>query len=144
AGASGVPSAAGPIARRRSDRLVGTSRAAQRTLEQIAVAGRGRFHLHVSGEPGTDKELVARLIHGASEWATGGFFALDASLVPETLVGRELFGSERSAIASLPGESTGALDRMSRGTVLVDQIEALPKELQQALAGALGDGRFRR
>jgi len=133
-----------PTGRRRSDRLAGTSRTTQRTLEQIAVAGRGRFHLHISGEAGTDKELVARLIHQASEWAQGGFFALDASLVPETLVGRELFGSERAAIASLPGESVGALDRFSRGTVLVDQIEALPKELQQILAAALGEGRFRR
>jgi two-component system response regulator GlrR len=124
--------------------LVGTSRAAARTIEQVALAGRGRFHLYVSGEEGVDKDLVARLIHDASEWAAGGFFALDASLVPETLVGRELFGSERSAINSLPGESVGALGRCAGGTVLIDHIESLPKELQRALALALGDGRFRR
>jgi two-component system response regulator GlrR len=123
---------------------VGTSRAVLRTLEQVAVAGRGRFHLYISGEEGVEKDLVARLIHEASEWAIGGFFALDASLVPETLVGRELFGSERAAINSLPGESTGALTRFAGGTVLIDHIESLPKELQQALALALNDGRFRR
>jgi two-component system response regulator GlrR len=115
-----------------------------RTLEQVAVAGRGRFHLHVSGEEGVEKDLVARLVHDASEWAEGGFFALDAALVPETLVGRELFGNERAAIASLPGESIGALGRFSGGTVLVDHVESLPKELQQTLAVALHDGRFRR
>jgi len=113
-------------------------------LEQIAVAGRGRFHLHVSGEEGVEKEVVARLIHQGSEWATGGFFALDASLVPETLVGRELFGSERAAIPSLPLESTGALARYASGTVLIEHVEALPKELQQNLAVALGESRFRR
>jgi len=144
AGTSSVPSVAVATGRRRSDRLAGTSRATQRTLEQIAVAGRDRFHLHVSGEPGTDKELVARLIHQASEWAQGGFFALDASLVPETLLGRELFGSERSAISSLPSEAVGALDRFRGGTVLVDQVEALPKELQQTLAAALSEGHFHR
>ena len=138
-----APGGAAP-ARRRSDRLVGTSRAVLRTLEQVAVAGRGRFHLYISGEEGVEKDLVARLIHEASEWAIGGFFALDASLVPETLVGRELFGSERAAINSLPGESTGALTRFAGGTVLIDHIESLPKELQQALALALNDGRFRR
>ena len=143
-GGSPAPSNAVSIARRRTDRLVGTSRAVQRTLEQVAVAGRGRFHVHISGEEGSEKDLVARLIHEASEWADGGFFAIDASLVHETLVGRELFGSERGAIASLPGESVGALDRMSGGTVLIDHIEALPKDLQQALASALRDGRFRR
>jgi len=139
-----VSSGASAVARRRSDRLVGTSRAVLRALEQVAVAGRGRFHLHISGEEGVEKDLVARLIHEASEWAAGGFFALDASLVPETLVGRELFGSERSAISSLPGESTGALTRFAGGTVLIDHIESLPKELQQSLALALNDGRFRR
>ncbi len=140
-----TPLPSGPAnARRRGDRLVGTSRAVLRTIEQVAVAGRGRFHLYVSGEEGVEKDLVARLIHGASDWALGGFFALDASLVPETLVGRELFGSERSAINSLPGESTGALGRCSGGTVLVDHVESLPKELQRALATALSEGRFRR
>jgi two-component system, NtrC family, response regulator GlrR len=139
-----VPAGTVSMARRRGDRVAGTSRSAQRVLEQIAVAGRGRFHLHVCGEPGVEKELVARLIHEASEWAEGGFFAIDASLVPETLIGRELFGNERSAITSLPGESIGALGRFNRGTVLIDHVEALSKELQQTLAGALGDGRFRR
>src|SRR5215831_1932631 len=138
-GGSPVPSKAVSIARRRTDRLAGTSRAVLRTLEQVAVAGRGRFHVHVSGEEGSEKDLVARLIHEASEWADGGYFAIDASLVHETLVGRELFGAERAAIPSLPGESVGALDRMSGGTVLIDHVEALPKELQQALASALRD-----
>ncbi|MFI5317469.1 MAG: sigma-54-dependent transcriptional regulator [Myxococcota bacterium] len=142
--ASSAPPSTVSIARRRTDRLVGTSRAVLRTLEQIAVAGRGRFHLHVSGEEGVEKDLVARLIHDASEWADGGVFALDAALVPETLVGRELFGSDRAAIQSLPAESTGALGRFAGGTVLIDHIESLPKELQQALAAALNDGRFRR
>jgi two-component system, NtrC family, response regulator GlrR len=143
-GTSPIPSKAVSSARRRSDRLVGASRAAQRTLEQVAVAGRNRFHVHISGEDGVDKDVVARLIHDASEWADGGYFALDVSLVPETLVGRELFGSERAAIATLPGESQGALDRHNGGTVLIDHVEALPKELQQTLATALREGRFRR
>ena len=143
-GTSPVPSRAVSIARRRSDRLVGTSRAVLRTLEQVAVAGRGRFHLHISGEEGVEKDLVARLIHEASDWAVGAFFAVDAALVPETLIGRELFGSERAAIASLPGDSIGALGRFAGGTVLVDHVEALPKDLQHALAIALHEGRFRR
>jgi two-component system response regulator GlrR len=124
--------------------LVGSSRAVQRALEQIGVAGRGRFPIFISGEEGVEKELVARLIHEASDWASGGFFALDASLVPETLVARELLGCERGALPSLPTESTGALGRTASGTVLIDHIEALPKDLQQSLATALAENRFRR
>jgi two-component system response regulator GlrR len=124
--------------------LIGTSRAVQRALEQVSVAGRGRFHLFVSGEDGVDKETVGRLIHEASDWATGPFFAVDASLVPETLLARELLGAERGAIASLPAESIGAFGRMTGGTVLIEHVEALPKDLQQTLALALSEGRFRR
>ena len=62
------------------------------------------------------------------------------SLVPETLVGRELFGNERAAIPSLPGESTGALARYASGTVLIEHVESLPEELQQNLALALARG----
>ncbi len=130
--------------RRRGERLVGTSRSVQRAQEQIAVAGRGRFPVLLTGEDGVDKELLARLIHRASEWATGSFFALDASLVPEALLGRELLGTEARAIASLPAESEGAFSRVGAGTVLLERIEAVPKDLQQILAAAIEEGRFRR
>jgi len=141
-GRSPAPAGVAVAARRRSDRLVGSSRAVQRALEQVSVAGRGRFHIFISAEEGSEKELIARLIHEASDWATGGFFALDASLVPETLLARELLGSERGALASLPGESIGAFARTAGGTVLIDRIETLPKDVQQVIALALGDGRF--
>jgi len=143
-GASPAQAGGAVAARRRGDRLVGTSRAIQRAVDQIGVAGRGRFHVFISAEEGSDKELIARLIHEASDWTTNGFFALDASLVPETLLGRELLGCERGALSALPAESTGALTRISGGTVLIDRVESMPKELQQTLAAALGDGRVRR
>jgi two-component system response regulator GlrR len=143
-GSSPVASGPAAVARRRGDRLVGSSRAVQRILEQISVAGRGRFHVFISGEDGAEKELIARLVHQASDWTSGGFFALDASLVPETLLARELLGCERGALPSLPTESAGAFARHAGGTVLVDRVEALPKDLQHALALALGDGRYHR
>lgn len=130
--------------RRRGDRLVGSSRAIQRAIEQISVAGRGRFHVFVSAEDGAEKELIARLVHQASDWTSGGFFALDASLVPETLLARELLGCERGALPSLPTESVGAFARNAGGTVLIDRIEAIPRDLQRVLAVALGDGQIRR
>ena len=130
--------------RRRGDRLVGTSRAIQRALEQISIAGRGRFPVWIHAEDGTDKDLIARLIHSASEWATGGFFALDASIVPESLLGRELFGSEAGGIQALPSAHEGAFERVEAGTVLLERIETVPKDLQQILATGLDGGSFRR
>jgi two-component system, NtrC family, response regulator GlrR len=131
------------VARRRADRLVGNSRAIQRASEQINVAARGRFPVWIQGEPGFDKETIARLIHEQSEWATGPFFGLDAAIVPPTLLGRELFGCVEGAISSLPAAAEGALRRMRGGTVLIENIDAMPKELQHQLAAALerGEGR---
>jgi two-component system response regulator GlrR len=124
--------------------LVGTSRSIQRAIEQIAVAGRGRFPVFVEGEEGIERDIVARLIHAQSEWATAGFFGLDASIVPESLLARELFGCEAGSIPALPGAYEGAFERVRGGTVLIERIEAMPKELQQTLADALGGAEFRR
>ncbi len=128
------------VARRRSDRLVGTSRAIQRAREQIAVAARGRFPVWIRGDAGSNKEAIARLIHDQSEWASGGFFALDASIVPAALLTRELMGNERGVGPALATGFEGALTRYAGGTVLIENLEALPKELQHALAVTLERG----
>jgi two-component system response regulator GlrR len=126
------------------DRLVGASRAIQTVREQIAVASRGRFPVWVQGDDGVDREMVARLIHDGSEWTRGGFFALDAAVVPPALVGRELLGAEPDAIPSLPGRYIGAFERCAGGTVLIEEIQAIPKDIQQTIANALESGSFRR
>ena len=121
-------------------RLVGTSQAVESLSKQIAVAGRGRFPVWISGEDGVDKELVALLIHEARVWATGEFLSIDAGVVPEPLLARELFGAEEDSIPSLPGSHEGAFSRAKRGTVLLEGTQALPKEIQETLARALNNG----
>ena len=130
-------------ARRRGARLVGTSRTIQTAVEQISVAARGRFPVWIHGDSGVDKELIARLIHDASEWTTGSFIALDASVIPRSLLGRELFGAEPGAVPGLPTAYGGAFGRAEGGAVLIDNLEEIPKDLQQVLATALDRGRYR-
>jgi len=139
-----VESSRASTTRRRGDRLVGTSRAIQRALEQISIAGRGRFPVWIHAEDGIDKDLTARLIHSAGEWATGTYFSLDASIVPESMLGRELFGAVAGGIPALPTDYEGAFERVQSGTVLLERIEAVTKNLQQTLAAALEQGSFRR
>ena len=123
---------------------MGTSKAVQRALEQVAVAGRGHFPVFIHGEDGVDKELVARLTHSQSEWASNGFFSVDASIMPESLLARELLGSQEGAIPSLPDAHQGAFERTPRGTVLIEHIASIPKELQQSLAAILKSKQYRR
>jgi two-component system response regulator GlrR len=119
---------------------VGTSRAILRAREQLAVAGRGRFPVWLRAERGVDKEAIGRMIHDQSTWTQGGFFALDASIVSTALLTRELFGSTGSGAGALAPPYEGALSRFAGGTVLIDSIECLPKELQQRLATAIARG----
>jgi two-component system response regulator GlrR len=116
---------------------VGTSRSIQRAREQIDVAARGSFPVWIRGEAGANTEAIARLIHEKSEWVTGGFFSLDASIVPAPLLARELFGSAGETGRALSGTYEGALSRHAGGTVLIENVEVLPKDLQHALALAL-------
>jgi len=126
--------------RRRTDQLVGTSRAVQTALEQIAVAARGRFPVWIHADAGCDRHTIARLIHEQSEWTSGGFFSLDAAIVPAQLLAREIFGNEEGAIPALPNAHDGAFARARGGTVLIENVESLSKDLQQQLATALERG----
>jgi len=123
---------------------VGSSRSIQRAVEQIAVASRGRFPVWIQGEEGIERELIARLVHNQSEWVTNGFFALDAAVVPEALLRRELFGCDAGAIPTLPGEYDGAFARTRGGTVLIEHIEQVPKDIQQVIATALESEEYSR
>ena len=99
--------------------------------------------MFIHGEDGVDKELIARLTHSQSEWANNGFFSLDASIMPESLLGRELLGCESGAIPALPEAYDGAFARTRQGTVLIEHIDAMPKDLQQTLASILKTKHYR-
>jgi two-component system response regulator GlrR len=129
-------------ARRRADALVGRSRAVQRAQEQIQIGARGRFPVWIQAEPGLHPETIARGIHEHSERAMGAFLALDAEVVPPALGSSELFGRVEAAPLWLPA-AEGALRRAHRGTVLVENLEALPKQIQETLATALERGEAR-
>jgi two-component system response regulator GlrR len=64
--------------------------------------------------------------------------------MPESLLARELLGSEAGAIPSLPDAHRGAFERTLRGTVLIEHIASIPKELQQSLASILKSKQYRR
>ncbi len=113
-------------------------------LQQVAAAGRERLPLWVYGEPGVDLETICRGIHAASAWATGSFLAVDLSAIRPDLVRREILGAAAGAIPALPGEHEGILSRPRQGTVLLEGLEKLSKEIQAELAQAIGSGRFQK
>ena len=138
------PRAERAIGRRRSDRIVGSSRAIQDVIEQAVAAAASELPVRISGPVGSGKEQVARAIHGWSARASGPFIVISCLGVPEALRGRELFGCAESTYPGLPQPYDGALARAAGGTLVVDHADLLGSDLWQALAKALADGRFQR
>jgi len=88
----------------------------------------------ITGETGTGKELLARLIHHGEEGSQEPFITLNCSAIPPTLFESELFGYERGAFTGSNREGKiGKLEMANGGTLFLDEIGDLPLELQPKL-----------
>lgn len=88
----------------------------------------------ISGETGTGKELIARLIHFGEDNIKLPFISLNCSAIPATLFESELFGYERGAFTGSNREGKiGKLEMANGGTLLLDEIGDLPLDMQPKL-----------
>jgi transcriptional regulator with GAF, ATPase, and Fis domain len=110
-------------------------------LERIAATD---VTLLVEGETGTGKELVAESVHRASARSAGPFVVFDCGAVSPSLVESELFGHERGAFTGAVQAHAGVFEQADGGTLLLDEIGELPKELQPKLLRALENRQVRR
>ncbi len=128
-------------------RLQGLESANAAMQEAISMAARAAQHdvtVMIRGESGTGKELLARAIHGASPRRGGPFVAINVAALPETLIESELFGHERGAFTGADRERRGRFELADRGTLLLDEIGDLPKNIQVKLLRVLQERRFER
>jgi DNA-binding NtrC family response regulator len=76
----------------------------------------------ITGETGTGKELVARMIHNNSKRNAGPFVPVDCGSIPPTLLEAELFGSLKGSFTGSDRDRTGVFEAANRGTVFLDEI----------------------
>jgi len=110
-------------------------------LERIAPT---ELSLLVEGETGTGKELVAESVHRASLRADGPFITFDCSSVAPTLAESELFGHERGAFTGAVSTRIGVFEQANGGTIFLDELGELPKDLQPKLLRVLEKREVRR
>lgn len=97
----------------------------------------------ITGESGSGKEVLARIIHNNSEFKTGPFVKITCSAIPETLLESELFGYEKGAFTSAgKNGKIGLFEIASGGTLFLDEIGELPLIMQTKLLGVLQDMKF--
>jgi short-chain fatty acids transporter len=110
-------------------------------LERIAPAD---VTLLVEGETGTGKDLVAESVHARSARAEGPFVVFDCAAVAPSLVESELFGHEKGAFTGASSARPGVFEQAEGGTLFIDELGELPRELQPKLLRALEKRQIRR
>ncbi|MFL6733850.1 MAG: sigma-54-dependent transcriptional regulator [Sphingomicrobium sp.] len=125
------------------EQLIGSGPEFRSALAVAAKAARSRLPILIIGEPGTGKETFARAIHTASLRARGPLVEIDCKSVPANIVDSHLFGHEKGAFAGAFDAKAGKLLEADGGTLLLDDITALPIETQQRLDRVLATGEVR-
>ena len=123
--------------------LVGESSHMQQFRKLLDRAAASRSAALIQGEPGTGKALCAKYIHHNSIRAPGSITGLDCSCSPVT-AGSEIFGHEEGAFTGAVQPRRGLLDASEGGTLILDNIDALPPDSQGRLHGFLESGCFTR
>jgi DNA-binding NtrC family response regulator/tetratricopeptide (TPR) repeat protein len=94
----------------------------------------------VTGETGTGKEMIARVIHGASQRASRPFLAFNCTAVPKDLADSHLFGHRKGAFTGAVADHAGVIRAAAGGTLYLDEIGDLGLDVQPKLLRFLESG----
>ena len=98
----------------------------------------------ITGESGSGKERIARLLHDESNRASGPFIAVNCGAIAETLLESELFGHMRGAFTGATSDRLGLFEAANNGTLLLDEIGEVSPGMQVKLLRAIQEREIRR
>jgi len=124
--------------------LLGRSAAIRRLWAQMQRIAPTDVSVLITGETGTGKELVARILKRLSPRATSELVALDCNAVAPGTLESELFGHERGAFTGADAQRVGVFELADGATLFLDEIGNLPLDAQAKLLRVLQEREFRR
>ena len=120
--------------------LIGKSNNVISLKDQINKLSISDSRIFITGPTGSGKELVARKIHNKSKRSNGPFIVLNGALLDVRKYEEELFGEEKND-GSI---SYGALEKASKGFLLIDEVTEIPLETQSKILRVVIDQKFKR
>src|SRR5262245_57181860 len=124
--------------------IIGKSAPLQDLLSLVRTIAPSDTTVLVTGETGTGKELVARLIHQLSRRKDRRFVAVNCGALPETLLESELFGHEKGSFTGAIAQKKGKFELAEGGTLFLDEIGDISPAVQVKLLRVLQEREFQR
>jgi formate hydrogenlyase transcriptional activator len=126
------------------DELVGQSAALRDALDRVERVAPIDTTVLLTGETGTGKELMARMLHRRSRRAAHPMVSVSLAAIPESLVASELFGHEAGAFTGASQRRIGRFELADRATLFLDEVGELTADMQVSLLRAVQEGEFER
>ncbi|MCP4641571.1 MAG: sigma-54-dependent Fis family transcriptional regulator [bacterium] len=115
------------------EEFLGVSAAVDRIRETVARLAGADLTVLITGESGTGKDIVARLLHKQSPRYGKPFIKVNCPAIPETIIESELFGYERGAFTGAQASKPGRFELANQGTIFLDEIAEMPLHVQGKL-----------
>lgn len=125
-------------------KLIGESPAIAEIKKTIEMVASKNSTVLITGENGTGKENVARLIHENSPRARKSFIDLNCAAIPEELIESELFGHQKGAFTGAVGLKRGKFEMAHGGTLFLDEIGDMSLKTQSKVLRVLQEQSFER
>lgn len=129
--------------RRTRDVLLGESELMCAIRSKISKVARNQAPIYISGESGSGKELVAKLIHQQGPRSEGPFIAINCGAIPQELMESEFFGHKKGSFTGAIADKKGLFQAADGGSLFLDEVADLPLALQVKLLRAIQEKKIR-
>jgi PAS domain S-box-containing protein len=120
--------------------IVGRNHKMLEVFQQVIDVAPYDYPVHIHGETGTGKELIANAIHEESRRSGAPFVPINCGALPEGLIESELFGHVRGSFSGAIRDKKGRFELAHGGTIFLDEVADLPKHVQVKLLRFLQEG----